>query len=526
MTRLATRTHLVALRLFLGLTLAGTASADVRLPNVFGDHMVLQRHKAIPIWGYADPGELVSVTLNGHERRTVAADDGKWRVDLPAMDAGGPHRVTVKGNNFVVFDDVLIGEVWVCSGQSNMDWRVHQSNNPEAEIAAANYPQIRSFRAERVVALEPQDDVPGAWTVCSPETVGQYTAVGYYFVRELHKELGVPFGMLHTAWGGTPAEAWTTRETLATDPMLQPIVEKWDRIRESYPERKKKYEEEIAEWKKKAEAAKADGKDVPAKPKPPLDASKHPHYSGGLYNAMIHPLVPYAIRGAIWYQGESNAPRAYQYRTLFPAMIQDWREAWGQGSFPFLFVQLANWQARKPEPGGSYWAELREAQLRTLAWPNTGMAVIIDIGEANDIHPRNKQDVGKRLALAALHKAYGRELVYSSPLYRSHEIKDGKVILTFEHVGEGLKVKTGDALASDGKLEGFAIAGEDKQFVWADAEILEPNKVAVSSSKVSDPVAVRYAWADNPACNLYNSAALPASPFRTDDWPGDTVDNR
>lgn len=511
----------VAVVVFVG----GVAHA-LSLPNVFGDHMVLQREQPIPVWGWADPGEVIRVQLADQHRRTVADDDGTWDVELPAMKAGGPYRMVIEGRQRVEFVDVHLGEVWVCSGQSNMDWRVHQSANAEQEIASANHPKIRFFQVEKTIALEPQGDVAGTWSVCSPKTAGKYSAVGYFFARDLQEHLDVPVGMLHTAWGGTPAESWTTRETLESDPILGPIVERWDDLIRTYPDRLAKYEKDLAAWQKKAEAARKEGKEAPEKPKEPVNPEKHPHVAAGLYNAMVYPLIPYGIRGAIWYQGESNAPRAWQYRTLFPAMIQDWREAWGQGSFTFLYAQLTSFQARQPEPYDNYWAELREAQLLTLAWPNTGMAVIIDIGDADDIHPKNKQDVGRRLALIARNRAYGEELVYSGPIYRSYEIKDGTIEITFDHVGEGLRARQGDTYTEDGRLTGFAIAGEDKKFVWAEADIIGKKRIAVSSPEVEKPVALRYAWADNPECNLYNSARLPASPFRTDDWPGITRDNR
>jgi sialate O-acetylesterase len=297
-----------------------------------------------------------------------------------------------------------------------------------------------------------------------------------------------------------------------------PILARYDDVVAKYPQAKKEYEQKIVEWKEAVEKAKAEGEKTPRRPGAPR-GPEHPHSPAGLYNAMIAPLIPYGIGGAIWYQGESNASRAYQYRKLFPAMIKNWRNDWGQGKFPFLFVQLANFMAIDPEPADSMWAELREAQSMTLDLPNTGMAVIIDIGEANDIHPKNKQDVGKRLALWALARSYGKKLVYSGPIYKSTKIKGDKVVLYFDHVGGGL-IATGD-----GPLKGFAIAGADRKFVWADAKI-DGDNIVVSSGEVSAPVAVRYAWADNPVCNLYNEEGLPASPFRTDNWPGITIDKK
>lgn len=492
--------------------------ADIRLPAVVGDNMVLQRDVEIPVWGWADPGEEVTVSVSWHRMDwAVKADnDGKWTFRMTPPAIGGPYQITLKGANTITIENILVGEVWVCSGQSNMQWSVQNSANAEQEIAAADYPRIRLFTVERKVADKPQPDCTGSWAECSPETIPGFSAVAYFFGRHLHSELNMPIGLIHTSWGGTPAEAWTSGPMLAGNPAFEPILVRQERIIENYPQAKKEYEEKLEEWKAAAEKAKAAGEKPPRRPGAPRGPG-HPHTPSGLYNAMIAPLIPYAIRGAIWYQGESNASRAYQYRELFPTMIKCWRQDWDQGDFPFLFVQLANFMAAKPEPGDSAWAELREAQLMTLDLPNTGMAVIIDIGEADDIHPKNKQDVGKRLALWALARTYGKDIVYSGPIYKSMELLGNKVILQFDHVDGGL-------VSKDGELRGFAVAGEDRQFVWADARI-EGDTVVVSSEKISQPAAVRYAWADNPACNLYNDAGLPASPFRTDDWPGITANS-
>jgi len=502
------------------LLIPALACADIRLPAVVGDNMVLQGGVKAPIWGWADPGEEVRIRVNWHrmERRTSADKDGKWMFEVKTPPVGGPYQIMLKGKNLLTLKNILVGEVWVCSGQSNMQWTVQNSNNATEEISAAKYPKIRLFSVQRKVAETPQDDCTGSWVECNPETIGGFSAVGYFFGRKLHKELGVPIGLIHTSWGGTPAEAWTSGPMLKTIPECEPILKRYSDAVANYPKAMIQYKENVEKWKKASEQAKAEGKKAPRRPWAPFGPG-HPHSPSGLYNAMIAPLIPYAIQGAIWYQGESNASRAYQYRKLFPAMIQSWRKSWRQGRFPFLFVQLANFKAVKNEPAESDWAELREAQKMTLDLPNTGMAVIIDIGEAKDIHPKNKQDVGKRLALWALGTTYGRNLVQSGPLYESMEIKGNKIVLSFDHAGKGL-------VAQDGApLKGFAIAGADRQFVWAKAEI-EGDTVVVSSEKVSKPVAVRYAWADNPICNLSNEAALPASPFRTDDWPGVTINNK
>jgi sialate O-acetylesterase len=321
--------------------------------------------------------------------------------------------------------------------------------------------------------------------------------VGYFFGRELHQKLDVPVGLIHTSWGGTAAEVWTSKRTLDATELLKPMVE-------NYTKRMESYEKQMAGLKEAAEKAKAEGKPAPKAPNKPMMPSC-------LYNGMIANVLPYGIRGAVWYQGESNASRAKEYQTLFPAMIKNWREDWGQGDFPFGFVQLANYMTRREQPADSAWAELREAQTMTLSLPKTGMAVIIDIGDAKDIHPKNKQDVGKRLALWAQSQVYGKDVVYSGPMYESMKVEDGKVRVSFKHTGGGLEAK-------GGKLAGFAVAGEDRTFVWADATV-DGKTVVVCSEKVAKPVAVRYAWADNPDCNLYNKEGLPASPFRTDDWP-------
>ena len=512
--------------------LAGVASADVKLPSVLSDHMVLQQGMPVSVWGWAEPGEKVTVTAGDSKAQAAAGADGKFLVKVGPFQAGGPMEITVAGKNTILLKDVLVGEVWVCSGQSNMAMSVSGSANAKDEIAAAAFPKIRLFSVPRVTAEKPQDDCKAQWEPCSPQNVGGFSGAAYFFGRELHQKLNVPVGLIHTSWGGTPAEAWTTRATL--EARFKPIAERWAKAAQSWdPEKAKEdYDKQRKQWQanadkiKQANQAEADkaareGKvapkprPLPRGPQPPKSPASSPHGAAVLYNGMICPLIPFAIKGAIWYQGESNAGRAYQYRTLFPAMIQDWRKAWGQGDFPFLFVQLANFKPRKAEPGDSDWAELREAQTMTLALPNTGMAVIIDIGDAGNIHPKNKQDVGKRLAAWALGTTYGQKGSISGPLYESMSVEGNKVRLKFKHADGGLICK-GD------KLTGFAVAGEDKKFLWADAKI-DGDCVVVSSEKVAAPKAVRYAWADNPDGNLYNQANLPASPFRTDDWPGVTA---
>lgn len=495
------------------------ALGNVSVPNIIGDHMVLQQGVKIPIWGKADPGEVVTVSLEKSTETATADASGSWCVKLPKMKAGGPYEMGISGSkNSLRIKDILVGEVWMGSGQSNMQMSVSSSNNAEQEIANAKYPNIRLFDVERTVATQPKDNCNGSWTLCSPESIPSFSAALYFFGRELFTNLNVPMGLIHTSWGGTPAESWTSRPTLEADPNLNVIVQRWDKIVADYPAAKQAYDQALAEWEKAAEQAKAEGKPEPQQPNAP-QGPDHPWLAAGLYNSMIAPLVPYAVKGSIWYQGESNAGRAYQYRKLFPAMIEDWRKSWGQKSFSFYFVQLANFTDVLPDPGDSDCAELREAQTMTLKLKDTGMATIIDIGEAKDIHPRNKQDVGKRLALNALAKDYGKDVVFSGPMYKSVKFKGNKATLKFKHTDGGLQTKSGEA------LKGFSIAGADKKFVWANATI-EGKKVVVSSPHVSEPVAVRYAWAHNPICNLYNGAGLPASPFRTDDWQGITVNKK
>ena len=495
------------------LFIAPGISANISLPDIISDNMVLQQGVSPQIWGNADPGEKIRIAFDKQSTDIVADNQGKWSIKLNPVKAGGPYKLDITGNNIIKIDNIAVGEVWVCSGQSNMQWNVGGSINPQKEIAELEYPMIRMFTAQRTVADRPMANAKGSWAVCKPDTVGSFSAVGYFFGRSLHKKLGVPIGLINTSWGGTPAESWTDTATLESDPDFKPILDRWKKAMDEYPQALEKYKEQLSQWEKDTQKAKDEGKPEPKKPNPPLSPD-NPWRPAGLYNAMIAPLIPYAIKGAIWYQGESNADRAYQYRKLFPAMISNWRRSWDQGDFPFLFVQLANFMDTKPEPGESAWAELREAQSMALTLPSTGMAVIIDIGEAKDIHPKNKQDVGYRLSLWAMANVYGYDVACSGPIYESMLVEGSKIRLKFKYVDGGLKVD-GEA------LNGFAIAGEDNKFLWAQAEI-DGDSVLVWNSAVAKPVSVRYAWADNPICNLYNKESLPASPFRTDSLPGVT----
>lgn len=675
---------IVATSILFSCKVSGPPAQNISLPAIFGDNMVLQRGVPLTIWGKADSGGVVTVEIAGQKKAAVADSGNRWQIKLKPLKAGGPYMMKVFGADTTVFENVLVGEVWLCSGQSNMEWTVRNSKDAQAEMNEANYPEIRMFTVQKEVADRPKDDCVGEWKVCTPENVGDFSAVGYFFGRHLHQQLLVPVGLIHSSWGGTPAEAWTSYQTLAADTMLAPIIKRYEDDLKNYPQRLAEYQEQMkqiqasgklmpiyhedagnkgykngwakvdfddgdwdscqvpgfwenregmqidgAVWFRKEVEIPSDwagkellltlgaiddfdvtyfngvpigstGEETPqfwlyprnylipaelvqagraviavrifdhfgqggfggpasalklavnnvAETKPillagtwrskietALDPSKisgpgrnglpqeprgpgHSHSPAGLYHAMLYPLAPYAIKGAIWYQGETNAGRAYQYRTLLPAMIRDWRRLWGQGDFPFGIVQLANYMAVSEEPHESEWAELREAQLLTsLNVPNVGLAVTIDIGEATDIHPKNKQDVGKRLALWALAKCYGAKMEYSGPLYQSMKIEGDKIVVSFTHTAKGLVAAGSDT------VKGFAIAGKDHKFVKANAKI-DGNRVIVWSDKITQPVAVRYAWADNPVCNLYNSEMLPAVPFRTDDKPGLTFLNR
>jgi len=502
------------------LTLAGTlafaaaAQADVTLPNIFGDHMVLQRDQQNPVWGWADKGEKITVTIGGQSHAATADDKGEWRVKLKPMKVGKPLTLTVKGKNTVKFSDVLVGEVWICSGQSNMAWSVGQADDADLEIMTARHPNIRIISVPQVGTQEAQKNFNGKWERCSPDNIGSFSAVGYFFGRQLHQTLDIPIGLIDNAWGGSAAEAWIRRDVLEADKRYAELLGKWEQTEKTY-----NHEKAVASYKARVKKWEDGGKkgNKPRAPRNPLTGNHRP---ANIYNGVLHPTIGYGIRGAIWYQGESNAGRAYQYRHLFPLMIQHWRDEWNQGDFPFYFVQLADFRGEVEQPGGSPWAELREAQTMTLSkLKNTGQAVIIDVGEGRDIHPRNKQTVAKRLARWALAKDYGVNVVHQSPTYKSMEIKGGKATLTFDHVGKGLySFDVREPL-------GFAIAGKDQKFVWAEARILGANKVQVWSDKVKEPVAVRYGWAENPVVTLYNRDGLPATPFRTDDWPGVTINS-
>lgn len=628
-------------------------TAQVKLPPIFNNNMVLQQGIEIPVWGWASPGEKVQVAIGKTAVTAKTNSEGKWHAKLPVMQYGGPYTMTVKGKNLLTFENVMIGEVWICSGQSNMEFYLVNSKNGDAEVAAAAYPQIRLFSVKKRIAQTPQEQLEeGEWLPCSPLSSPRFSAVGYFFGRALYEKLKVPVGLINSSWGGTVAETWISNGTVSACPDFASQMAKLNSI--NLGEEVRKIEEEAqarvgvtsrvdlgmegdqpawaapdlddSDWlemnlpgyieqnglagvdgiiwfRKEIEISPADagktatlslakindsdntflngilvgsnkliaersryynipagmlkpgknvitvqvedvgsnggiygdpeslnlrleGRTVPLNGKWKFKVGQVKYYAAIspnayptlLYNGMIHPLIPYGIRGAIWYQGESNATRAKQYQKLFPDLIRDWRTLWKQGDFPFLFVQLASFMAIDSLPVESSWAELREAQSMTLSHPNTGMAVITDAGDALNIHPINKQVVGKRLALSALKVAYKQDLPYCGPVYREMKIMGNKVTLAFDHAGNGLKVKD-----KYGYLKGFTVAGEDRKFHWAQARIIGTNTLEVTCPEVQSPVAVRFGWANNPNdANLYNDADLPASPFRTDKWPGTT----
>jgi sialate O-acetylesterase len=495
--------------------------ADVKLPAIFGNHMVLQRDQKDRLWGKADAGEEIAVSINDQTKTTKAGDDGRWSVTLDPLPAGGPHKLTVKGKNTVTFEDVLVGEVWICSGQSNMEWKVGGANDADLESLSANFPKIRFITVPKVGTQEPKDDFKGEWRACTPDSAKAFSAVGFFFGRQIHETIGVPIGLIDDSWGGSACEAWIRRDLLEKDPKYQPLMEAWAKRENSLPEARAKYAKDLAEYKEAEAKAKEEGRRPGRPPQDPDAQMTGNARPGNIYNGTLKPTLGYGMRGAIWYQGESNAARAYQYRELFPLMIQSWRDEWNIGDFSFYWVQLADFMAERQAPSDSSWAELREAQTLTMnRLPKTGQAVIIDLGEAQDIHPRNKLDVARRLARWALAKDYGVHVPYQSPTYKSMEKNDNKIILTFEQTGGGLKP------FDVPELKGFTIANGDHKFVAAKAKLLGGNKVEVWSDEVSDPAAVRYAWADNPICNLYSKEGLPLTPFRTDDWPGVTANNK
>ena len=514
----------LALLLSLGWLIASAShAAELTLPHFFSDHMVLQRERQVSIWGSALPNAQVSVSFKGKTVRVKAGADGEWktRIQSGSADGQGATLAIASGSETVAIQDVLVGEVWFASGQSNMVFSMDRVPAYAEIIEKADHPKLRMFNAPLVTAVDPQDDIEGAWTLCDPETVPRYSAVAFFFAARLHAELDIPVGVIKSAWGGKPVETFTSRSALNTLSGTKLLVDSLLQSDAGYdPEQALDYfnksmarwEEAIVEWRKKPAAERRRAPRKPSKPKRPLDTEGKP---GVLFNSMINPFVGYTIRGAIWYQGEGNAKvGAVPYDLTLPLLIRDWRQRW-EDDFSFYFVQLANFRAPTTEAGAvDPWALLQDRQRRILkTTPKTGMAIINEVGDQHDIHPKDKKSVGDRLALWALAKDYGQDIVYSGPLFKSCSIETDKVRIAFEQVGSGLKSRDGAA------LKRFEIAGNDRVWHWAEAKLSGSDSVIVSSPNVKKPSAVRYAWASNPeGANLVNSVGLPASVFRTDDW--------
>ncbi|MCE5250506.1 sialate O-acetylesterase [bacterium] len=495
---------------------SGPVWGDVRLPALIDHHMVLQRGANIPIWGWAEPGERVKVSFHGKSSFAVTGSDGRWRVGLEPMNAGGPFEMTISGANTIVLYNILIGDVWVCSGQSNMEWPVKYCTDAEKEITAGTHPKLRLFEVKKTGRGSPQEDLEGHWQECTPHTVGDITGVGYFFCRELTERLDVPIGLIQSAWGGTAIRQWTSLDALESDPEVSSILEPFRLVLDQKPRAMEDYYDGLGGWFEYCFVQMHLKWSYNPIPQPPEEWKNMGGTPSWLYNGMIAPLSWYPIKGWTWYQGESDCGNAFLYRRQLTLLIEDWRKRWGRGDIPFLVVQLANWNKREEKPGDSTAAELREAQSMAMSLPNTGMAVTIDLGE-EDVHYRNKQEAGRRLALSALKAAYDyNNVAYSGPVYRSMSSENGEIRLRFDFTAGGLVTKDG------APPKGFSIAGTDRVFVWAEARI-EGEEVVVRSDAVPEPVAVRYAWGWNPEVNLYNRDNLPIAPFRTDDWPGITV---
>ena len=508
--------------------LALPAAADVKLPSFFSDNMVLQREQPIRVWGSADPKEAVTVTLGAASAKVTADEKGAWKAQLPALKQGENLELTVAGKNTLTLKNLIVGDVWICSGQSNMEFAAGGCNTQE-DLNAADLPKIRAIKVAHSPAGSPASDMPtSGWRVCTPQNVRSITAVGFFFGRQIHQEIGVPIGLIDVNWGGTQIEPWVATTGFSLVPELKEFAESIEKTQAAavadYNKQLPAQLDLLEGWIKQSRTALAENATPPPQPQLLQNPTALPKVHT-LFNGMIAPLVQFPIKGALWYQGESNGAEGEIYFQKMQALIGGWRALWGQGNFPFYYVQLASFQMPTDNPaGGDGWAKVRCAQLKALTIPNTGMASALDIGEAGNIHPGNKRDVGARLALWALARDYGKkDLVPSGPLFKSSKVEGSKICLAFDYVGSGLIVGKKDGVKpteedKTGKLARFAIAGEDKKWVWADA-VIDGQTVVVSSPEVPAPVAVRYAFSQNPAgLNLYNKEGLPASPFRTDDW--------
>jgi sialate O-acetylesterase len=493
---------------------ASLVSAELRLSPLVSGGMVLQRDQVNRIRGWDEPGRVVRVEFAGNTAEGEADGEGLWVVELPTGPANGSAAtMRISGSSMREVTDVLVGEVWVASGQSNMQWTVRNSLDYELVTAAGRHPAIRLITVPRMGTQELQTTFEGGWAECTPETLAEFSAVAYHFGEMLHRIVDVPIGLIHCSWGGSAAEAWVRREVIEQDGRFEREMQRWREIEATFDFEREQanYRDRLAAWETGAAQARAEGRPVPSRPGAPRDQLAGQHRPGNLFAGMINPILGYGIRGVIWYQGETNASRAAEYRDLFPLLIEHWREEWGQGEFPFYWVQLADFRAEKDQPSESEWAELREAQTLTMQRaPNTGQAVIIDLGEANDIHPLNKRDVGYRLARWALAKDYGIEIHHRSPEFREMEVRGERAVLKFDFAGGGLRT------LDVNEVRGFAVRGKDGEFVWANAAIAAADTIEVWSDEVSEPAAVRYAWADNPVCNVFSREGLPLTPFRTD----------
>jgi len=492
--------------------------ADIKLPVVISDNMVIQENAEIPIWGWASAGEQVTVSILSQKHTAYADANGQWRVVLEPLTSKLPLEMKVQGKNTVTVQNILTGEVWLASGQSNMEWSLALSLNAEEEVKNAEYPAMRFFRVPSIPADELAADCNGRWVVCTPKVAGGFSAVAYFFGRYLHKELNRPVGMIESPYGGTVIEAWMSDKSLRSTPDYTAIMNRYNVDANKYKEFAARHRQKLEQWQKGKNADINDNKPIPPKPEMPIEETVLlRNYPSRLFNAMINPLIPYSIKGVIWYQGESNAlaGRSYQYIRLFPAMLDDWRNRWGY-DFPFYSVQLtsfANNAGQSDDSNNPDWAEFRDIQLKMSLLKKSDMAVTVDVGEPNNIHPKNKQEVGRRLAIIALAKTYGKNIVCSGPVYDSMEVSGEKILLAFKQADGGLVVK--------GKgLDEFMICGGDWKFVKAKAQITDSNHIMVYSEQVEKPIAVRYGWRRCPInCNLYNAAGLPSSPFRTDNQP-------